>query len=186
LTCVRPMVGRIVIAGLLVIWITVFTVWVVSLGKCLDYDFRPMKGVWVSVVAHGGRSSVHVLDAREIAFSEIFVDSATTAARICRENFGPTPIGSFGTSKQTLMPGVTLSEAVFPLWPIWVAASIYPILVLVWIPRRRIRRRRGHRCVECGYDLTGNVSGACPECGEEVPTHEPAAPNRIPQADDPQ
>jgi hypothetical protein len=32
--------------------------------------------------------------------------------------------------------------------------------------RRRIRRRRG-KCPACGYDLTGNVSGVCPECGEK-------------------
>jgi hypothetical protein len=32
---------------------------------------------------------------------------------------------------------------------------------------RRARRKRGH-CVPCGYDLTGNESGACPECGEKV------------------
>lgn len=24
-------------------------------------------------------------------------------------------------------------------------------------------------CVSCGYDLTGNVSGACPECGAPIP-----------------
>jgi hypothetical protein len=29
---------------------------------------------------------------------------------------------------------------------------------------RRERRARG-LCVRCGYDLTGNVSGVCPECG---------------------
>jgi predicted Zn-ribbon and HTH transcriptional regulator len=23
-------------------------------------------------------------------------------------------------------------------------------------------------CTSCGYDLTGNVSGACPECGSEA------------------
>jgi len=29
--------------------------------------------------------------------------------------------------------------------------------------------KRGKRdCVECGYDLTGNVSGTCPECGWEI------------------
>lgn len=27
--------------------------------------------------------------------------------------------------------------------------------------------RRG-RCQRCGYDLTGNVSGRCPECGKET------------------
>jgi hypothetical protein len=25
-----------------------------------------------------------------------------------------------------------------------------------------------YRCLTCGYDLTGNVSGVCPECGEPV------------------
>lgn len=28
---------------------------------------------------------------------------------------------------------------------------------------------RGSICTTCGYDLTGNVSGICPECGEPVP-----------------
>ena len=29
---------------------------------------------------------------------------------------------------------------------------------------RREREANG-QCVRCGYDLTGNVSGVCPECG---------------------
>jgi len=28
---------------------------------------------------------------------------------------------------------------------------------------------RGNLCLRCGYDLTGNVSGICPECGTEIP-----------------
>jgi hypothetical protein len=36
-------------------------------------------------------------------------------------------------------------------------------------PVRRLRRRQRGLCVGCGYDLTGNVSGACPECGQEAP-----------------
>ena len=38
------------------------------------------------------------------------------------------------------------------------AYSIYP---------RRKRRKRQRYC-RCGYDLTGNVSGICPECGSPV------------------
>ena len=34
-------------------------------------------------------------------------------------------------------------------------------------PLRKRRRRRG-LCTECGYDLTGNASGKCPECGVPV------------------
>ncbi len=34
--------------------------------------------------------------------------------------------------------------------------------------RSRRRRRREGWCVKCGYDLTGNESGKCPECGTEI------------------
>ena len=32
---------------------------------------------------------------------------------------------------------------------------------------RRARYGAG-RCARCGYDLTGNVSGVCPECGAKT------------------
>jgi hypothetical protein len=35
---------------------------------------------------------------------------------------------------------------------------------------------RGIRCHGCGYDLTGNVSGVCPECGK--PINQPPAKSR--------
>lgn len=34
---------------------------------------------------------------------------------------------------------------------------------------RAARLRGHHRCHQCGYDLTGNVSGVCPECGTWTP-----------------
>jgi hypothetical protein len=41
-----------------------------------------------------------------------------------------------------------------------------------WRQKRRIvrfeRRRRSGRCGTCDYDLTGNISGRCPECGASV------------------
>jgi len=34
---------------------------------------------------------------------------------------------------------------------------------------RRLRRRLSHGCcTACGYDLTGNTSGVCPECGRNT------------------
>jgi hypothetical protein len=32
------------------------------------------------------------------------------------------------------------------------------------------------RCVQCGYNLTGNISGTCPECGSIAGEHPPFAP----------
>lgn len=47
-------------------------------------------------------------------------------------------------------------------------AQVGLILPTIWLVRRTLRRayrkRRG-LCLTCGYDLTGNVSGVCPECG---------------------
>jgi hypothetical protein len=47
-----------------------------------------------------------------------------------------------------------------------------PIISWRWIIPRLIRwivvRRTENRCRVCSYDLTGNVSGICPECGSPI------------------
>ncbi len=58
------------------------------------------------------------------------------------------------------------------VWPTWLpAAVVWGALALVWLLitiRSRLTIRPGH-CYGCGYDLTGNVSGTCPECGKPIP-----------------
>ncbi len=56
-------------------------------------------------------------------------------------------------------------------WIIAALFSLYPIWYFSYSSKRRIkkRRRRGS-CVKCGYNLTGNVTGVCPECGAAIPT----------------
>jgi len=78
--------------------------------------------------------------------------------------------------------GVTLIIYAIPLG--WLCARTDPAPTLVflalgfWALYRGIRRKRrevvaatrrrtGH-CVNCGYDLTGNVTGTCPECGRPL------------------
>lgn len=56
-----------------------------------------------------------------------------------------------------------------PGWYPAVALSAYPMWMLIRGPGLRHRRRRRNQCLRCGYDLTGNVSGVCPECGTPVP-----------------
>ncbi len=60
----------------------------------------------------------------------------------------------------------------FPLWLPFVLFAFLPIRAFIRGPiaRRRLRRRRDlGQCIGCGYDLTGNVSGICPECGAAIP-----------------
>ena len=55
-----------------------------------------------------------------------------------------------------------------PLWVPVVVFSAYPAVAFIRGPLRRWRRRRKGLCVTCGYNLTGNVTGVCPECGEPI------------------
>ena len=50
-----------------------------------------------------------------------------------------------------------------------VVLAAYPTIAFIRGPLRRWRRRRKGLCLKCGYDLTGNVSGVCPECGTRLP-----------------
>jgi hypothetical protein len=62
----------------------------------------------------------------------------------------------------------------------WAASVRFPVILLMacaaaafsLVARRRLTRRSGD-CLKCGYNLTGNTSGVCPECG--TPTTTPTA-----------
>ena len=53
--------------------------------------------------------------------------------------------------------------ASYLILPLWIETLLLAILTfLLW---RRDRRIPPHCCQKCGYNLTGNVTGVCPECG---------------------
>ena len=50
--------------------------------------------------------------------------------------------------------------------PVWIPFLAFAVpTAFLWYRDRR--PSKGH-CQQCGYDLTGNVSGKCPECGSTV------------------
>ena len=61
------------------------------------------------------------------------------------------------------VPDRTWITLTIPLWCILVGLTV-PTTILWWKDRRSAK---GH-CAQCGYDLTGNLSGTCPECGKRV------------------
>ena len=61
-----------------------------------------------------------------------------------------------------------LTTLSFPLWIMFVPLAAYPFVAFVRGPMRRYKQKRHGGCSKCGYDLTGNVSGRCPECGAAV------------------
>ena len=64
------------------------------------------------------------------------------------------------------------SELGGPEVPVWVLAAAAGLAtgILWW----RDRRREPGHCQKCDYDLTGNESGVCPECGTPI---KPGPPN---------
>ncbi len=54
---------------------------------------------------------------------------------------------------------------VFPLWLATGALMLTGAMPIVRGPLRRRWRRSHGACIECGYNLHGNRSGRCPECG---------------------
>ncbi|GMU80304.1 MAG: hypothetical protein AMXMBFR47_01750 [Planctomycetota bacterium] len=84
--------------------------------------------------------------------------------QIDTQRIGPRWDWGFQTSGDSylIMPDNSLAKAhsvVVPLWPVALAC-----LILVLRARRRTESLHP-KCGSCGYDITGNFSGRCPECG---------------------
>jgi len=62
-------------------------------------------------------------------------------------------------------PGTQTRSSCF-IAPLWLPLAVIGLaVILAW---RRDRRPPASHCRTCGYDLTGNVSGRCPECGQPI------------------
>lgn len=51
-----------------------------------------------------------------------------------------------------------------PGW-VWVLIAAIPPALWFAVVRRRWPAFKPYQCQDCGYNLTGNTSGVCPECG---------------------
>lgn len=62
--------------------------------------------------------------------------------------------------------GSTAKHWTFPILALVpIMTSLYFMFMLACRQFRRTRRRRLGRCVVCGYDLRGSITGRCSECG---------------------
>ena len=52
-------------------------------------------------------------------------------------------------------------------WLAWFILERPKIVAAEQCMERQWRRAKG-QCLSCGYDLAGNVSGVCPECGSSL------------------
>ena len=78
----------------------------------------------------------------------------------------PSPTLWLPRSDKEWRSGLSGSGSVFV--PIW--CVLLPFAILTHILWRRDRRIPPGHCQECGYNLTGNVTGVCSECGMKIVT----------------
>jgi hypothetical protein len=67
-----------------------------------------------------------------------------------------------------------------PLLPLIALLSAWGLYPFIPSYRRWRSRNQWDKCRECGYNLTGNVSGICPECGTPLPIPPSAPPTEEP------
>ena len=80
------------------------------------------------------------------------------------------PLGVLPSAGRTLLgDGI---EIYTPMW-LWCLLLLAPT---VWLWYREARRHSLAGCEHCGYDLRGNVSGRCPECGNPFNRAEKSQP----------
>lgn len=115
-------------------------------------------GYWRSIQLTGGY----------IALVKYHVGSAPRSkSPPLTRDYGIVAIGRVDDAFNNIEPTI-YRETAFVLIRAWVIAAllmIYPTCFMLWGRRRKAMMGE---CKGCNYDLTGNQSGICPECGEAV------------------
>ena len=76
----------------------------------------------------------------------------------------------YGEAGRHWVPHLEFGQArgvkyVYVILPLWIHFGIIALpTAMLWLCGGA--RKRENCCRFCGYDLTGNVSGTCPECGK--------------------
>jgi hypothetical protein len=139
-------------------------------------------GAWIAVLAAIGSGPGHAIDGALLVSSWIFLYAerlfswwlvGARGARLSRRRLICWIISGtlIGTAFDIAMVWGLIEGAVPQIFIVLVIAAF--IAALHVVGRRDSVRRRfiaSRFCAACTYDLTGNLSGRCPECGHAIGT----------------
>lgn len=163
----------------LLLGLLTLSLWIPSYrrGESLGFSRRVGHGAVITYGLGSQSGSVVLVAARvtgvdpsvQVNRWDVFeTDQSAAVPRHWWERFGFAHV-----DQEATIAGMTSSVKAVGL-PHWLVAGIFAVLPVQWLRRslkhRRARRRQAaSQCVGCGYDLTGDTSGKCPECGTPVP-----------------
>lgn len=152
------MIGKIVAIASLVILPISATMWYRSHANPYwhRFDLTLYKSIWLSL--ENGVCDMELLSMpTKVASKSEFV------VPVVRGQRPPKP--SFQFSSTPRPNGYRLTHIAFPLSLSTFLLAITGTVPIVSGPVKRWHRKRIGLCVHCGYNLAGNRTGRCPECG---------------------
>jgi len=176
------MIRKVTIMVLLVASLTTSAAWVAGCFEPQAIELDLTDHLWGHVVSMGGSCRLIVSDFsgvvsslvlpkderhRNVAIQTNIAAVKDMYGKLCelpRRGLSDTTLG-FGQRTLSGRGSPPFWYVRFPLWAPLLLFSTYPAIALIRGPFRRWRRRRRGLCIRCAYNLHGNVSGVCPECG---------------------
>lgn len=73
----------------------------------------------------------------------------------------------FGVPNVVVLRKYHLRISAYLVYAVAILFSIAPTIAITGMWQSRHRRRKGY-CAKCGYNLAGNTTGICPECGTVI------------------
>lgn len=144
------MIRKLALVVCLVLLLLTAALWAVSHTTWGRASLQPR---YVTAFAHGG--------------DEIWLYAGISDERISLEVRAARPFVQKGPMRYSVALWTRSIRA-----PLWLVCPVIAATcaLLAYLDRRSRRRHRisSGCCIRCGYNLTGNVSGVCPECGERI------------------
>ena len=173
-----------VAAGLsLLLLIAVCALWARSYGRADEFTFTSRWSGFIAIDSYEGRVYAGLYHNPNWRRPYVSTFGAETDLRPFWQSYlqfnmeqrGHT-VGGFGFLRHgEQRPGAIRPIMRVAMAPHWFLAALGGVLPALKLARLLRRPRPGH-CRRCGYDLTGNISGTCPECG--TPSREAGVASR--------
>ncbi len=149
--------------------------WAFRIGVILSLMAMALSYGWFVIYANAagaplwvveGGDVIILLDRRYLEFSSVpggatIQMTAEPGVSVTARGPGATLGIPWGIRKQ-----IHGSVLIVPIW--WITVPLVIASILLGIDDL-VKTQESMLCFECGYDLTGNTSGVCPECGMPCP-----------------